>query len=109
MFSVPVYHCGPYDGYQEDSVFFGAQRASVQKEREMWTHHDQKALTEVPVPRMSPVKLSHALKYIQLQKIPLDKNPLQINNSYNIFNTPDICALYTPDTIYVLDFRSTFP
>lgn len=82
-------------------MFFGAQRASVQKERKMWTHHDQKPLTEVPVPRMSPIKLSNALKYIQLQKIPLDKDPLQINTNITV----DIVLIHLIYVHYILQSR----
>lgn len=72
----PVRGQGPRDAQEQDSVSLGGEGAAVQEEGQVWADHHQEALSEVPVPRVCPVKLRHAVQHVQLQEVPLHEGPL---------------------------------
>ena len=48
----------------------------MKKERKMRADHSGEPLSEVPVPRMRAVKISHAVDDVKLQEVELDHGPL---------------------------------
>lgn len=54
----------------------GDEGAAVQEEGQVRADHHHEALSEVPVPGVCTVKLSHVVQHVKLQEVPLDKSPL---------------------------------
>lgn len=73
---LPVGHQGPHNAHEQDSVSPAPEDAAVQEKGQVRSDHHHEALSEVPVPRVCPVNLSHIMQDIQLQEVPLDKSPL---------------------------------
>lgn len=74
---LPVNDNGPDDRCQQDFVSFVGEAAAVKKEREMRTDHDDKPLSEVPVPGVRAVEISHTVEDVELEEVELHHGPLE--------------------------------
>lgn len=77
---VPVGYQGPHDAHEQDLMSPAGEGASMQEKGQVRADHHHEALSEVPVPWVRPVKLSHVMQYVKLQEVPLDKSPLWEEN-----------------------------
>lgn len=73
----PVNHERPDDCCQQYLVSFEGDAAPVKKERKMRADYDGEALSEVPVPRMRAVEISHTVEDVKLEEVELDHGPLK--------------------------------
>lgn len=73
----PVNCDGPDDSCQQDFVSLEGEHATVKKEREMRADHHGKALSEVPVPGVRAVEISHTVQDVKLEEVKLHWCPLE--------------------------------
>lgn len=77
----PVNHEGPDYCCQQNFISSVSQNASMQKERQMRADHHGKPLSEIPVPRMRAIEISHTVDDVELQEVELDHSPLKNRQS----------------------------
>ncbi len=73
----PVNHERPDDRRRQDLVSFEGGAAPVKEERKVGADHDGEPLSEVPVPGMRAVEISHAVEDVELQEVELHHGPLK--------------------------------
>lgn len=73
-----VNHKCPDDCCQQNLVSFEGDGAPMEKEWKMRADHDSKPLSEVPVPGMRAVEISHAIEDVKPQEVELHHGPLFI-------------------------------
>lgn len=73
----PVNCDGPDDSCQQDFVSLEGEHATMKKEREMRADHHSKALSEVPVPGVRAVEISHTVQDVKLEEVKLHWCPLE--------------------------------
>lgn len=74
---LPVNHKCPDDCCQQNLVSFEGDGAPMEKEWKMRADHDSKPLSEVPVPGMRAVEISHAIEDVKPQEVELHHGPLK--------------------------------
>lgn len=63
---VPVRQQGPGHAHEQDSVSLADEGGAVKEEGQVRSDHHHEALSEVPVPRVCTVKLSHVVQHVKL-------------------------------------------
>lgn len=66
---LPVNHKRPDDCCQQDFVSSEGKGTPMKKERKMRANDDSETLSEVPVPRMGAIEISHAVEDVKLQEV----------------------------------------
>lgn len=74
---LPVNHNRPDDCSQQDLVSLEGEGAPVNKEWKVRTDHNGKTLSEVPVPGMRAVEISHTVEDVKLEEVELHHGPLK--------------------------------
>ena len=73
----PVNQKRPDDCCQQNLVSFEGDGAPVKEERKVRADDDGEALSEVPVPGMRAVEISHTVDDVKLEEVELDHGPLK--------------------------------
>lgn len=73
----PVNCDGPDDRCQQDFVSLEGKHATVKEKREMRPDHDGEPLSEVPVPGVRAVEISHTVQDVKLEEVELHWCPLE--------------------------------
>lgn len=74
---LPVNHECPDDCCQQNFISFVGDGAPMKKERKMRTDHNGEPLSEVPVPRMRAIEISHTVEDVKFQEVELHHGPLK--------------------------------
>ena len=88
---LPVNYEGPDYCCQQNSVSFEGEGASMKEEGKMRTDHGRKPLSEVPVPGVRAVEISHTVKDVELQEVELHHGPLE-NRESNCYTQYDLIS-----------------
>lgn len=73
---VPVNEERPNNSCQQNFISSESQGAPVKKEGEVRADDDGEPLSEVPVPGMRAIEISHAVEDVELEEVELHQGPL---------------------------------
>lgn len=84
---LPVNHQCPDNCRQQYFISFEGEGDAMKEERKMRADDDGEALSEVPVPGMRAIEVSHTVEDVKLQEVELNHGPLKTQTATLLYLT----------------------